>query len=256
VGVLGISFSITRNTKTEVFGFRHTLTDLLEELDKQGIGVVFMIDEVQNDTKEMQEFIIAYQHFVREERNVALLMAGLPNAVYDVLNNKVLTFFRRSNRIFLHNIAIELIEKLYKETFRDFTQKPAHIISTAAILTNGYPYLVQLVGYYLWGIADKKVTQAKLDFCIKQAKQEMFQNVHALIYRDLSEKDKEFIYAMCEDEGASMFGDIITRLQVTKGYASKYRQRLLDSGLVQKEAYGELSFSLPFMREFVLEYEN
>jgi hypothetical protein len=251
VGVLGISFAVTRDSKSEVFGFRHTATDILEELSKHDIGVVFTIDEVHNDTKEMQEFIIAYQHFVRERRNIALLMAGLPNAVYELLNNKVLTFLRRSNRIFLHNIDTTLIDKLYKDVFLTYDKNPAGIVSEAAVLTSGYPYLVQLIGYYLWEITDKKINRAKLNFCMKQAKQDLFQNVHALVYRDLSAKDKEFVRAMCEDESISRFADIISRMDVEKGYATKYRQRLLDSGLVQREGYGELSFALPFMREFI-----
>jgi energy-coupling factor transporter ATP-binding protein EcfA2 len=251
VGVLGISFSITRGSMSEVFGFRHTVTDILEELNKHGIGVVFTIDEVHNDTKEMQEFVIAYQHLVRERRNVALLMAGLPNAVYELLNNKILTFLRRSNRIFLHNIDTALIDDLYKEVFITYDKNPANIASEAAILTSGYPYLVQLIGYYLWEISDKHINSAKLNFCMKQAKQDLFQNVHALVYRDLSVKDKEFVLAMCEDDGISRFSDIVLRLGVKKGYASKYRQRLLDTGLVQREGHGELSFTLPFMKEFI-----
>jgi energy-coupling factor transporter ATP-binding protein EcfA2 len=252
VGVLGISFAITRGSKSQTFGFRQALTDILEELDRHDIGVVFTIDEVHNDTKEMQEFIIVYQHLIREERNVALLMAGLPNAVYALLNNKILTFFRRSNRIFLHNIDIELVDKLYQSTFRDYDRNPTSIVSEAAVLTSGYPYLVQLIGYYLWGITNKTITQAKLDFCLRQAKQDLFQNIHDLIYRDLSAKDREFIEAMCQDNGTSKFADVIDRMGVAKGYASKYRQRLLDSGLIQREGRGELSFTLPFMQEFVV----
>jgi predicted transcriptional regulator len=56
--------------------------------------------------------------------------------------------------------------------------------------------------------------------------------------------------AMCEDENTSTFADILIRLDVTKGYASKYRQRLLDAGLIQREGRG--AFSLPFMRQFIL----
>jgi hypothetical protein len=187
---------------------------------------------------------------------VALLMAGLPNAVYEILNNKVLTFFRRSNRIFLHNIDISIIDKLYTEVFKDYIAKPQKIISQAAAITNRYPYLVQLIGYYLWGITDKTITKTKLDYTVKQAKRELFQNVHALVYRDLSAKDQEFVRAMCIDEHISKIADIMERLDITKGYASRYRQRLLDSGLIQREKHGELTFTLPFMREFVLQSDD
>jgi Mn-dependent DtxR family transcriptional regulator len=61
---------------------------------------------------------------------------------------------------------------------------------------------------------------------------------------------------MCEDEGTSRISDIMDRLGITKGYASKYRQRLLDGGLIQREGRGELSFTLPFMREFVLDSDD
>ncbi|MDR0885520.1 MAG: hypothetical protein LBN22_04020 [Clostridiales Family XIII bacterium] len=157
--------------------------------------------------------------------------------------------------IFLHNIDLDLIDELYNNVFKDYDAEPISIISDAARLTNGYPYLIQLVDYYLWGITDKRITKAKLDFCIKQSKQILFQNVHSLIYGNLSVRDQEFINAMCEDESVSKISDIMNRLDVTKGYISKYRQRLLDRGLIQREGRGELSFMLPFMKEFVLEQD-
>ena len=38
----------------------------------------------------------------------------------------------------------------------------------------------------------------------------------------------------------------------SSNYASQYRQRLIDSQVIIEAGYGKVSFSLPFMKEFLL----
>jgi len=46
---------------------------------------------------------------------------------------------------------------------------------------------------------------------------------------------------------------IAQRMGVSAGYASRYRSRLIDAGVVHRSAYGALSFTPPYMREYLLE---
>ena len=39
----------------------------------------------------------------------------------------------------------------------------------------------------------------------------------------------------------------------SSNYVSQYRQRLMDSQVIVDAGYGKVTFSLPFMREFLLE---
>ena len=81
----------------------------------------------------------------------------------------------------------------------------------------------------------------------------MFQNVHKLLFKELSHIDKMFVLAMATDKNVSRFADIILRTGKTKNYLSKYRMRLIDSGYIIPIRRGEIAFALPFTREFLLQ---
>lgn len=253
MGAFGFSFSINRKGGHEEHGFRYYLTDIVTTLTKKGIITVFLIDEVHNSTPEMREFITTYQHLVREDKDVALLMAGLPSSVQDILNDQVLTFLRRAYRVQLESIDVDIIAIAYKNAFaraqRGF-EEPA--LTQAAEASKGYPYLIQLIGFYLWRSRQSILNAADVDQALVQSKFDLFNNVHDLIYRGLSPKDKEFLMVMAQDIKESSFGDIAERMQVESGYASRYRQRMIDAGIIHSAGHGKLVFSPPYMREYLL----
>jgi Mn-dependent DtxR family transcriptional regulator len=90
-----------------------------------------------------------------------------------------------------------------------------------------------------------------VDKAIFLAKIELYKNVHGLLISGLSSKDRMFLWAMAQDENRSEFGEIARRMDVSTGYASKYRERLINAGVIYSSGYGELSFTLPFMKEYI-----
>ena len=122
------------------------------------------------------------------------------------------------------------------------------------MITGGYPYLIQLVGFYLWELL-KSGTEPDniLDQIIIRSRSMMFQNVHKLLFRELSPVDREFVYAMVIDYNISKFADIISRTGKPKNTLTKYRLRLIDSGYIKPVGRGEIAFSLPFTRDFLLQ---
>jgi len=253
-GALGFSFGVTRKNRHEEHGFRYWLTDILSALKKKSVPVVFLIDEVHNDTADMREFATTYQHMVREDMDVTLLMAGLPSSVQDILNDKVLTFLRRSHRVQLENIDVRIVAIAYENAFEK-AQKffEGDALEQAAGASEGYPYLVQLLGFFLWKSADSPITTKDVSQALIKSKVELFKNVHDLIFYELSQKDRDFLLAMAEDPVESSFGEITARLEVDSGYASRYRQRLITAGIIHSSSYGMLAFSPPYMREYLLE---
>jgi len=253
VGALGFSLGLTKKNEKETHSFRYMLSGLMDDLKSKGIKTVFLIDEVNNDTPEMREFATTYQHLIREEYDVALLMAGLPSSVNDVLNDKVLTFLRRAHRVELESIAIKAVEIAYEQAFdqagRYFS---GTALQTAAKSTEGYPYLIQLLGFYLFksdkAIIDNKLVKQSLEL----AKIELFKNVHDMLFQELSARDRDFLYIMAEHDVQGDFGSIRERMGVSPGYASKYRERLLLAGMIKAVAHGKLSFSPPYMQEYLL----
>jgi hypothetical protein len=254
VGALGFSFGLSLKDGQETHGFRYYVTEMLTELKKHKVTAVFLIDEVHLKTSEMRVFATTYQHLVREGMDVALLMAGLPDAVLDILNDQVLTFLSRSYRVELGDIDPRVFQIAYENAFdRGDRGFRGSALQKAARSTKGYPYLFQLLGYCLWQSDAHEISEGAVDQALVLSKIDLFQNVHALLFRDLSARDRDFLFAMVPDDGGSQFGAIVERLDVSKGYASQYRQRLMEAGLVVSETRGQLSFRLPYMREFLQE---
>ena len=80
----------------------------------------------------------------------------------------------------------------------------------------------------------------------------------ALVYEpalaDISDVDRTFLVAMAQDPGPSKMSDVCSRLGVNPNYASQYRLRLIEAGLVESSRYGEVDFAQPFLREYLQEH--
>jgi hypothetical protein len=253
VGALGFNVGVSTALDERTHGFRYYLTLLAEEIAKDDKGIVFLIDEVHRDTHEMREFATTFQHLVREKVDVALLMAGLPQAVNSVLNDKILTFLHRAHKVFLGNVDTLAVENLYETVLKEAgAEFESDVPFRAAVASQGFPYLIQLLGHYLWKSIDGPLTQPDLEQALINSKIELFQNVHALIMRELSERDRAFLFAMTDLPDEAPIARIITTMGVTPGYVSRYRQRLADSGVIRAASHGKVKLLPPYMKEYLI----
>jgi len=182
-----------------------------------------------------------------------MIMAGLPSVVSDILNDDVLTFLRRAKQVELENVEFMIVDHEFKKVFlTDDTSLTEEIVSKAAAATFGYPYLIQLIGYYLWDDSQDICNIKALDDVLLKSKAELFRNVHRLIFAGLSNRDRDFIFAMSDDEGFSSVSDIGERINKKKNFISLYRERLISAGVIKSCGHGLLCFNYPYMREFLL----
>ena len=249
----GFSLGVTKRNGEESHSFRYMLTGLLDDLRAKSIKTVFLIDEAHSSAKDLREFAVVYQHLVREEFDVALLMAGLPSSVNDILNDEVLTFLRRAWRVELQSIDPKAVEIAYQQAFNQAGRSfSGAALQTAAEATDGYPYLIQLLGYFIYQEGSEKIDDQLVARALQLSKLELFKNVHDMLFQRLSARDRDFLFAMTPDDAQSDFGVIRERLGVSPGYASKYRERLLVAGLVKATGHGKLAFAPPYMREYLI----
>jgi len=251
---MGISIGLERKQEDTPFTniFRNHLTKMLDLLKKENIHTTFLIDESQKHTSAMRTFISSYQKLIGQGYSVSMVLAGLPAVVSTILNDAILTFLRRAKRVNLENVEISLVNYDYKSVFENSEYNiDIDVLNKAAKFSYGYPYLFQLVGYYLWENAKVFNAEDLLEKTMIQAKAELFRNVHSLVFSDLSYKDKEFVFSMLEDMHQSKFSDIIKRLEKEKSYVSRYRERLISGGVVKSVGHGLLGFTYPYMREFL-----
>lgn len=76
---------------------------------------------------------------------------------------------------------------------------------------------------------------------------------YAKIISELSPTDQKFLMIMAKsDKDVVEISHIRKQMDKSSNYVSQYRQRLIDSQVIIEAGYGKVSFSLTFMREFLL----
>jgi len=251
----GIAVEFERDAKTPDFteSFSYRIMEMMDVYMKQNKHIVFLVDETQKHTESMRIFISTYQDLVMREYSVSMVMAGLPSVVSNILNDDILSFLRRAKQVELENVELFTVEHEFKKVFlTPGTTLTSDLVLQAAGATYGYPYLFQLVGYYLWEEKDKPFNESIIEDVLIKAKAELFRNVHKLIFADLSNRDRDFVFAMAEDDVSSSVADIINRMGKEKNYTSLYRERLISAGVIKPCGHGMVCFVYPYMKEFLL----
>lgn len=255
-GVLGVSAGVTLSKEIkESKSYEYQLTELAEILTEQGKGILIIIDELRCSVSELKKVVVTYQEMVGEGFNVAIVMAGLPEAVSSVINDSVLTFLYRAKQIKLEPIAINEINIYYRSIFRKLNIKMSdEMIAYAAVMTEGSAYLLQLIGHYIVLATDDEgnISEKTLKETIDLALNEYKIDVCKATIANLSDKDLEFLKSMAIDLGDSSISDIANRMNVSYDYVQKYRIRLIDKGIIESYARGKVRFTLPYLYEYLL----
>lgn len=241
--------------------WREIATALLNILAGHETGLVITVDEIHAvDREDLTQLAAAIQHLIREDQPIALLMAGIPKAVSDLLDEDVSTFLRRADRVDLHDVPIADVRDALQQTFESTgVAIGAEQLDRAAAATGGYPFLIQLVGYHTWRLANRQpgraVTDAVLTEALDAARRRLGSTVLAPAVSRLSDVDKTFLLMMADDdEGPSRMADIAARLGESNQYAGVYRRRLIDAAMIQAAGLGRVDFTVPYMREWLREH--
>lgn len=229
---------------------------VLDTLESQGTGLLITVDEVTSDLDEMIQFAAVYQHFVREGRSVALLMAGLPNNVSSLLSNKSASFLRRAKQYRLGRISDADMAFAIRKTVEGGGRSiEREALDLAVKASSGFPYMMQLVGFHTWESSEDggAIDADAVARGIEVAGYDMRDGVYRSTLRDLSAKDIDFLQAMLEDEGGSRMADVARRMGVSSSYASQYRLRLIDQGVIGERGRGRVWFDIPGFDSYLRE---
>lgn len=235
--------------------WRTRMNRLFKLLEKYDIGLLITIDEIRVTLNEMIAFASTYQLFVREGKRVGLLMAGLPQQVSALLRNESVSFLRRCVQHHLDSIADQEVADALRRT----VESEGRTVETAELqrmveAIGGFPFMMQLVGYRVWDQSprEREISENDVERGIELARSDMEQRVLAPTYRELSEQDVQFLEAMLPDGGGvSSISNVAERMGVSSNYASKYRARLIERGVVGGRGRGRIGFDMPFFREYV-----
>lgn len=234
---------------------RHDLIALSEHTDNSGILIT--IDEVSSGKvrlRELSRFALEVSHALENGANIMIVFAGIKVDLDALLQQEHVTFLRRSKELNFTRLSPPDTQRVLRETIHiggRFIDADALDLLTR--VSQGYPYLVQLLGDYAWRATPWTESISLLDAEVAHQRgvKAVEQRVISRVYDDLSEVDKTFIKAMAEDEDRSKISDIVTRMDVSDQYVQVYKKRLIDSGYVQGDGRGYLRFSLPYLGQYV-----
>ena len=254
-GALGFSFGLSFSEATErQYGFRAKMSLLCDKLAEKGKGTLILIDEVRTSAA-MREVAASYQELVGDRKNIAIAMAGLPHAVSSVLNDSVLTFLNRATKVELGLISTQLIRAYYARAFKTSKIEASDaILDRAALSTRGFPYLMQLIGYYVIQYTQKgaSITNEIMDKVERAALGDMEDNVFKPILAPLSDNDIIFLKALAQCGGTTTTAKLQTMLGEKGPAIQPYRKRLIEAGVIEAPRRGELVFAVPYLSEYLL----
>lgn len=259
----GVQFAEVEKYQPEVT-LRDALAKLLtvqraidEQLEQSPVGILITLDELHYMRKsEIIDFGVTVQHLVRENFEIAVAMAGIPQAVTPLLaseSGNPVTFLRRANRIDLGLIDIDGVRVALAEPVEDLgLDWEPRALEQAAMTCGGYPFMVQLVGQECFRRREgEQITAISVEKAVPVAQRKLWQLVHEPALADLSARDRDFLLAMAQDDGPSKTSDLAERLGVDAQYAGAYRRRLIEAELIESVGYGLVDFALPYLREYV-----
>lgn len=189
-----------------------------------------------------------------------MVFAGLPMGVMDLINGKALTFLRRAQSEELDFIS--LIE--VRLSFRDGFAASGLILrdeqlEMMARATAGYAYLIQLIGYYVWRFADlhrarsMEASDEDVRLGIENAMTRFHEVVHEPAISRVTKGAMEYLVAMAQEGERASTADVAKRMGREPKATSSFRRSLIQREVIQSPVRGYVEFSVPFLREYVLE---
>ena len=232
---------VTIENAAPVTDVEDMVAKMLDQIRKQGMRLLITIDEVVY-SEQMKVFVSAFQIFMRQDYPIFLLMTGLYENIYELQNDKSLTFLYRAPKIILEPLSLTAVCQHYMDIFRLDKESAGKM----AALTRGYPFAFQVLGYLYWEHRDTKTVQEILP----EYDQYLEEYVYSKIWSEMSDKDKEIMQKLAES-GDIKVKDLREQLEMSSEQFSVYRERLKRKGVIDTRKYGKISMALPRFEEFI-----
>ena len=232
---------VTIENAAPVTDVEDMVAKMLDQIQKLGKRLLITIDEVEY-SEQMKVFVSAFQIFMRQEYPIFLLMTGLYENIYELQNNKSLTFLYRAPKIILAPLNLMAVRQHYADIF----QLDEESSERMAELTRGYPFAFQVLGYLYWEQRDSKT----LEEILPEYDQYLEEYVYSKIWSEMSERDKEIMQRLAAG-GEMRVKDLREQLGMSSEQFSVYRERLKRKGVIDTREYGKISMALPRFEEFI-----
>ena len=255
------------SAEQEALTLRQVIAERFKRLPA-GRGIVFTIDETQAASMEdMVALATTLQHVIRDEdlrsvpdsekHGVAFAFAALPSLMDELLHEKVLTFLRRSMQRDLGPVPLPDVRLAYVETVREAGKSiDDEVAPAAATAADGYPYMIQLVGYYMWRSAEargsRRIEAADVAAAVSDALLAFDDAVCAPLLDGLTTAQRLFVECVAADDPQpTRVSGIAACARRSASWVSKYRASLLKERVIEEAGRGFVRLSTPHLAEFI-----
>lgn len=259
VGIGSIGSVAWETTSDEDSNWRSKITLLLDELSKTNTGILFVVDEIDASLEEMTQLATVFQLLVGENKKVALFMAGLLYHVSSLLLGKTTSFLRRAQQFKLGSIPDYAIKEAFCLTIQEAGKEiDKDALDYAVKVIDGFPYLLQLVGFRAWNASknSQTITLKNVKQGAEIAKEELRDKIFTSTMQELSNGDKEFLKAMNKDNEYTLRCEIEKATKRDSSWISRYKKRLLEAGVIEEPFQGKFKFSLPNFAEYLAQEDG
>jgi hypothetical protein len=257
-GIQAFGFGVSLETiPATAPSWRMRMSDLLDVLAGNGTGLLISVDEADVKFPDMVTLISVFQHFAGERREVALLMAGLPGKVLQMFQHDSISFVRRAFQHDLGTIGMQEVKLAIKKTVESSGRSISQdALEAAADYTGGFPFLIQLIGYYAWQQTDgkKKIATHDIENALLVSEEKMDRMILDSTIKEISKGDLEFLLAMLPDEGESSIAEIRSRLNISSASVAQYRLRLIRLGIIEPYGRGKVQFQMPLLKKYLMKH--
>ncbi len=241
-----------------VTDIENVLERMLSQIQKIGKRLLITVDEVTN-SESMRIFASSFQIFLRKNDPIFMLMTGLYENIYNLQNEKTLTFLYRAPKIMLEPLNAGAIFHSYKSVLHVDDGTAEEMTK----LTRGYPFAYQVLGYLYYreqttleqisSISSKHtgLSPVSLEPILPEYDQYLDEYVYSKIWSELSAQDRNILIHMVRS-GETKVKTIRDDTGISSAAFSVYRDRLKKKGVLDTSHYGQLSFILPRFENFVI----
>ena len=224
VSIKGFGFTID---DTPVDDYEVIVERMLKVLKKHHKHLLLAVDEAVNNPY-IREFAHAFQIYLRQDYDIFLLMTGLYENLYELQNEKSLTFLYRAPKVFEPSVSVEM-----------------------AKLTGGYAFAYQVLGYLKW-----ERTPAEIKNLLPEFDHYLADYVYDKIWYGLTEKERLILHTIVRAGSQYVRSmEIRDATGITKNAYGVYRDRLVHKGVVDGRLYGQLRLALPGFERFIQKKE-
>lgn len=217
--------------------------EILNMLKKHKKKLLITIDEVCND-QSMKQLASQFQIWIRKEYHIFLLMTGLYENINAIQNDPQLTFLLRSPKITLGPLGLPQVARHYERALNI----SGEVAMQLAKETKGYAFAFQALGMIYYDNEKSLSIEKQLDIMDEYLDEYVYQK----IWSGLSEQDRNVVLQLSDNKAVKV-KEICETIGMSSATFSKYRERLMNKGLISASQHGYIELALPRFRK-ICEY--